>query len=501
MSIMQFTLPDPGEGLVEAEIVTWHVAAGDEVEVNQAVLEIETAKSLVELPIPWAGTVVDVLVPEGETVEVGTPIITIDVGGSAGSDDPAAPDSVTTEQEDAGVDQVADEMATAADVAPEPVSGDGTRDDSSDGADDAPSDEPKQQTLVGYGPVASSSKRRPRRGAPSFEGGGTDQVLAAPPVRLFAKQNGVDLSQVQASRADGVISQADVEAHLAGSPATGSQAASATPPAGPSGAETATAVRTTPATRPEQPSPGPATSSAGLVDERIPIKGVRKVTAQAMVSSAFTAPHVSEFLTVDMTRTMELVKELSRDREFRDVKVTPLLVVAKACLIALQREPLMNALWDDAAGEIQMRSQVNLGIAAATERGLLVPNIKDAGRYHLADLAREIANLVEIARHGKPSPAVLNGGTFSISNIGVFGVDAGTPIIKPGESGILAIGAVRPMPWVVETPDGGQEIAIRQVAQLSLSFDHRIIDGDVGSRFLSTVGRLLENPARAMAWG
>lgn len=482
MPVLQFPLPDPGEGLVEAEIVTWHVAPGDTVEVNQPVLEIETAKSLVELPIPWEGTVVEILVPEGETVEVGTPIVTIDTGGDAG----AAPSEPSAEPaSEPAAEQANDDMQASADVAPAPAEED---------------DEPQEKTLVGYGPSAASTSRRARRGRPAAG----NRALAAPATRGFAKDQGVDIDEVSASREDGVVSRDDVAAaagadsvprHMRPEGGASTGAADA-----PTALDAAAAARSTAPERPVVPTSAAPAPAQGLADERLPIKGVRKVTAQAMVSSAFSAPHVSEFFTIDMTRTMEFVKELQRDREFRDVKVTPNLIVAKACLIAMKREPMMNALWDEANAEIVMRSQVNLGIAAATDRGLLVPNIKDAGRLGLLDLAREMGKLIDIARHGKPSPAILNGGTFTISNIGVFGVDAGTPIIKPGESGILAVGAVRPMPWVVTDDKGEQQIAIRQVAQLSLSFDHRLIDGDVGSRFLSTVGQILENPAKAMAW-
>lgn len=488
MAIQEFTLPDPGEGLVEAEIVTWHVTAGDTVDVNQVVLEIETAKSLVELPIPWAGTVASILVPEGETVEVGTPIVTIDVGDDTAPADDGAAGAANDASGAADGGEVAAEMQTAADVAPAET-----------GESD---DEPQQKTLVGYGPTPSSSTRRARRGRGAGGGASGGGTLAAPATRGFAKQQGVDIDTVEPSREDGVVTRDDVKkAGGSNAPAAMSTptVASSAPPA-PSADTVAKAAASAPSVRPDKPTAA-APAPAGLSDERIPIKGVRKVTAQAMVSSAFTAPHVTEFLTVDMTRTMEFVRELQGMRELKDIKVTPLLVVAKACLIAMQREPMMNALWDDANGEIVMRSEVNLGIAAATDRGLLVPNVKDAGRFGLGDLGREIAKLVEIARHGKPSPAILNGGTFTISNIGVFGVDSGTPIIKPGESGILAIGTVRPMPWVVENERGEQEMVIRQIAQLSLSFDHRIIDGDVGSRYLSTVGQILENPAKAMLWG
>lgn len=479
---MEYTMPDPGEGLVEADIVTWHIAVGDTVEVNQVVLEIETAKSLVELPIPWDGVVKEILAAEGDTVEVGTPIVIIDTGGDSAGDAGGAGEAAAPVASEAGEQTASEALQESAEVAPQADETDAQ----SGGADGQAGDE-QPKTLVGYGPQASSTKRRARK----------DRALAAPATRGYAKDAGVDIDQVSPG-ADGIVRPEQVDAYRGGRHAKSEPAASPTPvvsaasakPSG--GSESSLAAAVAPATVPA--------SAAPTVDERIPIKGVRKVTAQTMVMSAFSAPHVTEFLEVDMTETMNFVATLQKEREFRDVKVTPLLIVAKACLIALKREPMMNALWDESAQEIEMRSQVNLGIAAATSRGLLVPNIKDAGQFSLLELAQEIGKIVEIARNGKPSPAVLNGGTFSISNIGVFGVDSGTPIIKPGESGILAVGTVRSKPWVVTNAAGEEEIAIRKVAQLSLSFDHRLIDGDCGSRFIATVGAILENPAKAMLW-
>jgi pyruvate dehydrogenase E2 component (dihydrolipoamide acetyltransferase) len=228
---------------------------------------------------------------------------------------------------------------------------------------------------------------------------------------------------------------------------------------------------------------------------RIPIKGVRKMTAQAMVGSAFTAPHVTEFITVDITRTMRLVDRLRTDREFRDVKVTPLLVVAKALIIASRRNPGINATWDEAAQEIVVKNYVNLGIAAATPRGLMVPNIKDADKMSLRQLAEAMANLVSTARDGKTQPGDMSGGSITITNVGVFGVDSGTPILNPGEAAILCFGAVRQMPWVVRG-----KIKPRWVTQLGLSFDHRLVDGDLGSRFLADVAAVLHDPSQALVW-
>jgi pyruvate dehydrogenase E2 component (dihydrolipoamide acetyltransferase) len=299
---------------------------------------------------------------------------------------------------------------------------------------------------------------------PAAQAGGSVRVLAKPPVRKLAKALGVDLAAVTPSGEGGIVTRGDVEAAAAGGAA----------------APTLAAV--------PQPAPGQR-------ETRIPVKGVRKMTAQAMVSSAFTAPHVTEWVTVDVTRTMELLERLKTDREFRDVKVSPLLLVARALLLAVRRNPDINASWDDAAQEIVVKHYVNLGIAAATPRGLVVPNVKDADRMSLRELADAVAALTATAREGRTQPAEMAGGTITITNVGVFGVDAGTPILNPGESAILCFGQVRDMPWVV---DG--ELAVRKVTQLALSFDHRLVDGQLGSMFLADVARVLEDPATALLW-
>jgi len=290
------------------------------------------------------------------------------------------------------------------------------------------------------------------------------RALAKPPVRKLAKDLGIDLSQVAPTGKGGVVTRADVEAFTNGSAAP---AAPAVAPVAP--------------TRP------------GERETRVPVKGVRKMTAQAMVGSAFTAPHVTEWVTVDATRTMRLVEQLKEHREFRDVKVSPLLVVAKAVCLAVRRTPEVNAVWDEQAQEIVLKHYVNLGIAAATPRGLMVPNVKDADAMSMHELAGAIGDLVATARDGKTQPAEMSGGTFTITNVGVFGVDAGTPIINPGESAILCMGAIRKQPWVHKG-----KVKPRWVTTLALSFDHRMVDGEQGSRFLADVAAIIEEPGTAL---
>jgi pyruvate dehydrogenase E2 component (dihydrolipoamide acetyltransferase) len=478
--VKQFKLPDVGEGLTEAEIVSWKVKPGDVVKVNEIVVEIETAKSLVELPSPFAGVVSELLVDEGTTVDVGTPIITVDDGAGGGS---------TTAAPKASAPEVETPPAEGA-VEPGLIGG--------------PAPGGRTSVLVGYGPRTTAAKRRPRKGAavpadvsagtaqsavqtaltptpapveePATEqapeaapahpitggsDGGGAKVLAKPPVRKLAKDLGVDLTTVTPSGAGGVVTRGDVESAADG--------------------------RAAPARA--------GTARTGARETRIPVKGVRKMTAQAMVTSAFTAPHVTEWVTVDVTRSMDLVRRLKKDREFEGVKVSPLLLVAKAMLLAAKRNPDINASWDDAAQEIVVKHYVNLGIAAATPRGLVVPNIKDADQLSLRELAEALQDLTETARAGRTQPAEMSGGTMTITNVGVFGVDAGTPILNPGESAILAFGQVRDMPWVHEG-----ELTVRKVTQLALSFDHRLVDGQLGSMFLADVARVLEEPGTALVW-
>jgi pyruvate dehydrogenase E2 component (dihydrolipoamide acetyltransferase) len=581
-----FTLPDVGEGLTEAEIVTWRVAPGDTVAVNDVIVEIETAKAAVELPSPWAGTVGELLAEPGATVAVGTPIIAIDTGG-------AAPDS--------GAD-------TGAKI------GEAGRDG-------------RIATLVGYGPRQGSARRRPRReptasaaparsvaaggpvaavaGGPDASGpgaapvpspqqslgspeqaapgtstgadpgaGGSDgraggdavgpraaQVpLAPPPVRLLARELGVDLRAVTGTGRDGRITREDVHAAAsgagltgaglsgaglsgagltgaglsgagltgagngaaadgrgagagaagtsAGSPVAGGLAAGGAAAGGLAGAATSGAAPD--GSGPGDPGPaagpgtaagpgiaaGPGTTTARPTeDRREPIRGVRKATAAAMVASAFTAPHVTEFLDVDVTEMMALRDRLRASREFAGVKLTPLAFVAKAACLAAARTPAVNAGWDERAGEIVYYARVQLGIAAATPRGLVVPKIRDADTLTLRGMADALTTLTDTARAGRTAPADLVGGTFTITNVGVLGVDTGTPIINPGEAAILAVGSIKPAPWVV---DG--ELAVRTVCRLALSFDHRLVDGAEGSRFLADVGALLHDPGVAFTW-
>jgi 2-oxoisovalerate dehydrogenase E2 component (dihydrolipoyl transacylase) len=298
---------------------------------------------------------------------------------------------------------------------------------------------------------------------------GGAKVLAKPPVRKLAKDLGVDISTLVPSGPGGTLTRDDVEAAAQG----GAPAAQ------------------------EDHRGWAATSQvqSGERETRVPIKGVRKMVAQAMVTSAFTAPHVTEWVTTDVTRTMELVDRLKKDRAFHNVKVSPLLLVAKALILAIKRNPDTNAAWDQDNQQIVYKSYVNLGIAAATPRGLVVPNIKDADRMSLVELAAAMGQLTATAREGRTQPAEMSGGTITITNVGVFGVDSGTPILNPGEAAILCFGAVRDMPWVHEG-----EIAVRKVTQLALSFDHRLIDGQLGSRFLADVARVLEDPATALLW-
>ena len=433
MTEQTFVLPDVGEGLTEAEIVQWRVAPGDEVAVNDVLVEIETAKSLVELPSPFAGTVGDLLAAEGATVEVGAPIITIGSTDAA----PPAPAQPTT--------------------VPEP--------DDAGGA-----------VLVGYGTggAVSSRRRKPAERPVKASVG----VVAKPPIRKLARDLGVDLSAVTPSGAAGEVTRDDVVKH----------------------AEQASVFRNieTPewgAVR-EETIPVPAPAAPAPVDdareESIPVRGVRKATASAMTSSAYSAPHVSVWVDVDASRTMELVKRLKASPDFADVKISPLLIMARAVMWALRRTPMINAAWVDTedGAQIRVRHYVNLGIAAATPRGLLVPNIKDAQAMNTRELAKALENLTLTAREGRTSPADQAGGTFTITNIGVFGVDAGTPIINPGEAGIIALGAIRQKPWVV---DG--EVRPRWVTTVSGSFDHRVVDGDGISRFIADVASVLEEPA------
>ncbi|MDQ7910305.1 dihydrolipoamide acetyltransferase family protein [Phytohabitans sp. ZYX-F-186] len=426
--IKEFPLPDLAEGLVEGEIIKWLVAVGDTIELNQPIVEVETAKAAVEIPAKWAGKVHAIHFEEGATVEVGTPIISIDTDPDAGE----------------------------------------------------PAEAERTPVLVGYGPRTAAASRRPRKTngsttavapppspvapppppppvappAPAPEVLAKPNVLAKPPVRKLARDLGVDLGSLTGTGPEGSITRDDVQAAV---------------------------------------SAPPSPAFVGR-EQRIPVKGVRKLTAENMVSSAFTAPHVTEFLTVDMTRSVKALDRLRALPEWREVRISPLLIVAKAVLVAIGRHPLINSTW--AGDEIVVKQYVNLGIAAATDRGLIVPNIKDAERLSLRELADAMTELVQTAKSGRTAPADMTGGTFTITNVGIYGVDTGTPILPPGESAILALGTVKEAPWVHKG-----KIRVRQVTTLGLSFDHRIIDGELGSKFLRDVGAFLTDPeASLLAW-
>ncbi|MGW6599234.1 dihydrolipoamide acetyltransferase family protein [Streptomyces sp. NPDC055036] len=471
----EFKMPDVGEGLTEAEILKWYVQPGDSVVDGQVVCEVETAKAAVELPIPYNGVVHELRFEEGTTVDVGASIISVDVAPGSAEPAPAAVAPV-----------VAEEPAEPA----EPAG--------------------RTPVLVGYGVAEASTKRRARRGAPgpsvpeqatAAETAGAaiqaemnghaaptvsapaqSRPLAKPPVRKLAKDLGVDLATITPTGPGGVITREDV--HAATAPATATEPAAAPAPA---------AVAPAPVA---EPAAAQAVGVATGRETRIPIKGVRKATAAAMVGSAFTAPHVTEFITVDVTRTMKLVEELKSDKDMAGLRVNPLLLVVKALLVAIKRNPEVNAAWDEANQEIVLKHYVNLGIAAATPRGLIVPNIKDAHDKTLPQLAEALGELVSTAREGKTTPAAMQGGTVTITNVGVFGVDTGTPILNPGESAILAVGAIKLQPWVHK----GQ-VKPRQVTTLALSFDHRLVDGALGSQVLADIAAILEQPKRLITWG
>jgi pyruvate dehydrogenase E2 component (dihydrolipoamide acetyltransferase) len=455
--IAYFDLPDVGEGLTEAEIVSWKVKVGDNVSVNQIIVEIETAKSLVELPCPFAGVVTELLANEGDTVNVGSPIIGVTVSQATAA--VAAGHAPTTSMHAAvAANAVTTEaIATVSEVA-------------STSAEEKP-----QPNLVGYGVSNAAPSRRRRGVAPvaanaaatslaNVAAPGTDLiavvpagdvVLAKPPIRKLAKDMNVDISKVKATGVSGEVTREDILA----------------------AAQVASVFR-------NQTTPEPKSER----EERIPVKGVRKAIATAMVQSAFTAPHVSIFVDVDATRTMEYVKRLKASADFAGVKVTPLLIMAKAMIWAARRNPTVNSTWTDT--EIIVHNYVNFGVAAATPRGLIVPNVKDADKLSMLELAMALEKLAATAREGKTTPADMQNGTITVTNIGVFGVDTGTPILNPGEVGIVALGSIRPKPWVVEN-----EILIRQVTTIGATFDHRVVDGDVASRFVQDVASVIEEPA------
>jgi pyruvate dehydrogenase E2 component (dihydrolipoamide acetyltransferase) len=497
--IREFPLPDLGEGLTEGEILKWLVSVGDTIALNQPIVEVETAKAAVEIPAKWAGKVVAIHHGEGTTVEVGTPIIAIDTQPELG--ELPVPSAASL---------AAVEIAPA-EGAVEP------------GLIGGPAPGGRTAVLVGDRPKTGAAKRRPRKDVPAAEAATAETPVepVAPAAVEPAVQSKPAEPAVQSRPAEPAVQSKPAEPAVQSKPAEPAGAAAtngtgpktvalAKPPvrklardlgvdlytlvgSGPSGSITRDDVQAAASQVAHADLPAAASTQR---EERIPIKGVRKLTAENMVASAFTAPHVTEFLTVDVTRTMKALDRLRRRPEWRDVRVSPLLMVAKAVLLGVERYPMINSTWSESTNEIIVKRYVNLGIAAATERGLIVPNIRDAGGMSMLELAEAMNGLVGTAKAGKTAPADMTGGTFTITNVGVFGVDTGTPILPPGEAAILAFGAVREMPWVHKG-----KIRVRQVSTLGLSFDHRIVDGELGSKFLRDVGAFLADPEVAlMAW-
>jgi len=417
MSIREFALPDVGEGLTEAEIVGWRVSVGDEVTVNQPIVDIETAKAVVELPCPFSGRVTALLVDPGAVVPVGTAIVAVEVSDR------------------------------------EPV-------------------------LVGYGVDHAVGRRRRLRGARGTEPVVAEEPgtpLAKPPVRALARELGVDLASVRPTGPLGDVTREDVR-RAATSAAVTPESAALSTGSGQRGDHLE----------------GESVSVRPVRGERIPVRSVQRQMAQAMVRSVSTAPHVTEWVDVDVSATVAAVRRLRDDPEFADARVTPLTIAAAAVIHAVRRTPIVNASWidlPDGSAEIEVYPFVNLGLAVASDRGLVVPNVRDAGSLSLSGLARAITDLTERARAGALTPADSTEGTITITNIGVFGVDGGTPILNPGQAAILALGRIVDRPWAV---DGG--LSVRPVMQLSLSFDHRVVDGAAGSTFLSDIAAYLHQP-------
>ena len=467
MSEEIFLLPDVGEGLVEAEIVTWKVKVGDVVTLNQPLVDIETAKATVELPSPYAGTVVALHGNVGDVMQVHKPLITFDVGGNG-----AAPPAPVTTSEPSATTESSDKQVGSV--------GEG-----------------REAVLIGYGVANEDAvvtrKHRRQGGAPAPAAAATASVPSAPapaalptssprstpPVRLYAKQHGVDITSLTGTGRDGLITRDDVAHALSGAPSP----------------------------RVTTPITGPTTSSrfvgreleswaTGPKEERIPVKGVLRSMAEAMVQSAFTQPRAAVWVRVDATRTMDLVSALKEQPNLANVRLSPLAIIALAVCDAARHFPGINSSFDVAANEVIVRRSVNLGIAANTQRGLIVPNIKGADQLDLVGMASALTVLVDKAREGTTTPNEMIGTTLSITNVGPFGVDAAIPILPPGTGAILAVGQIAKAPWVVD-----DEVVVRQVVELALAFDHRQVDGAMASAVLSHIGRFLHDPAPSIIAG
>ena len=469
MSEQVFLLPDVGEGLVEAEIVTWKVSVGDVVTLNQPLVDIETAKATVELPSPYEGTVVALHGNVGDIMEVHKPLITFEVGGDGPAAAPASDAAVPAKAESAAESIGASREAVLVGYGVENEDGVATRKHRRGGS--------RTPTPPPSAPVAAAVPSAPTpASAPSAYA-----PRSTPPVRLYAKQHGLDLATLAGTGREGLITRDDVERALAGGPAA--------------------------APRQSAPVTGPLTTSrfvgrdlepwsTGPKEERIPVRGVLRSMADAMVQSAFSAPHAAVWVRLDATKTMELLAALKKRPSLSDVRLSPLAIVAMALCDAARHFPGVNSSFDTEAGEVVVRRTVNLGIAADTPRGLIVPNIKGADELDLVGMAQALNVLVDKARNGTTTPNEMIGTTITITNVGPFGVDAAMPILPPGTGAILAVGQIAKAPWVVN-----EEVVVRQVAEIAMSFDHRQVDGALASRVLGHVARYLEDPAAALIAG
>ncbi|WP_430592776.1 dihydrolipoamide acetyltransferase family protein [Humidisolicoccus flavus] len=440
-----FKLPDLGEGLTESEIVQWKVAEGDTVELNQILAEVETAKAIVELPSPYAGVIRKLHAQAGETVDVGSPLIEYDLEGADVADDQAArsaadKDAAGTGSQDA---EQSEDVAASKTATPE-----------------------RQSVLVGYGPKITGTQR-PKRSQRTFsvipfdrsthggpEGATEYGARITPPLRQYAKHLGVSQRRLEDAARSGVLNR-DVVLRLS---------------------------------RNDSSSAESAASSSGE-STRIRVQGLRKHTAKAMTDSAFTAPHATVSSQVDVTESLALVAQAAASKQ----QVSFLSLVSRAILAACKAVPAANSRFDAEAGEIELFSSVNLGIAVATDKGLVVPSVDAAEHLSASELTEQIAAVATKARDGNSSASELTRSTLTVTNIGVFGVDQGFPILNPGETVIVAVGAIRKMPW---EHNGG--IELRDVCTISVAFDHRVLDGAEGAQFLRTVHRLLEHPATAL---
>lgn len=498
-NVLEFRLPDLGEGLADAELVSWSVSVGDAVELNQTIAEVETAKAVVALPSPFAGQVVELLAQPGETVLVGAPLIRVRNDEAA----PASQQSGTNGAEVSGDAPGAGRTAVLVGYGPEgetvsrrrrPVAAtsvateENSSQRSSASTSGSQAEEPVARRATAQTVFADRAESTAMQDVSASSVGdeaaeafsptrpplATTRAAATPAARRLARELGIDLWFVAGSGPDGAVTVEDVRG-----------AVPVSQPRTPAGQPQATQVATAPAGT--EPDTGVIRPPAREV--RTPISGIRKRTAAAMLASARSIPQASTFVTLDCTASMELLDHLRSTKSFAGLTLTPLALVARSVLAALVEFPEMNVYWDEANQEIVTKHYVNLGVAVATDRGLLVPNIKEAQSLNLRDLTREIGWLAETARAGRASPTDLRGGTFTITNVGVFGVDTGVPLVNPGEAAILCLGSIRKRPWVFR-----DELAVRWVTTLGISFDHRMIDGELASRFLSTTASLLEDP-------